>query len=115
MYCIKVIFSQKNYRKTYMIIFSERKCSDPGTPSEGSQLPSNYRLGDTVSFNCSKPGFTPKPVSMLTCIVIGEDLVWDGEVPVCKGANKFLLTISLAITTAFIVFIVFKYGMQSTF
>lgn len=71
------------------IIISERKCSDPGTPPEGSQLPSSYRLGDTVSFNCSKPGFMPMPISMLTCIESGKELTWDGEVPSCKGDAIF--------------------------
>lgn len=87
-------------KKNCTLIISERKCSDPGTPPEGSQLPSSYRLGDTVSFNCSKPGFMPMPVSTLTCIERGEELTWDGEVPSCKGDAIFFQFYLLSLITS---------------
>lgn len=63
------------------MLFSEILCGDPGTPSNGAKVGSDYGFGKTVSFDCNA-GYSIRGSIKRTCKSDGN---WDGTQPTCKG------------------------------
>ena len=44
-----------------------------------------------MHFECNRDGFAPDPVDHIQCVydTIGNQPMWDGVVPVCRGKVKF--------------------------
>ena len=68
-------------------------CPDPGEPSKGKRLDSNFQEGKTVTFECNK-----------NHDLVGNDKIrckggaWSGDVPKCKGDNNLTPSFTSAIT-----------------
>ena len=63
------------------LCFTEIVCRDPGTPSNGMKIGSEFTFGKSVSFEC-KPGYALRGSLKRTC---KSDGTWDGVQPTCNG------------------------------
>ena len=63
------------------------RCEDPGTPGGMRQIVTSYESGQTLSYQCKRPGFTLDggPANRM-CITTGPVTDWDnGDVVTCIG------------------------------
>ena len=61
--------------------FIEIVCGDPGTPSNGMKIGSEFTFGKSVSFECNA-GYALRGSLKRTC---KSDGTWDGVQPTCNG------------------------------
>jgi len=64
-----------------MPVCQEILCGDPGTPTNGAKVGSDYKFGKSVSFECN-PGYALRGSLRRTC---KSDGAWDGTQPTCKA------------------------------
>ena len=58
-------------------------CVDPGVPSNGRRLRSDFDHEKTVTFQCN-PKYRLVGNETIRCL----DGVWSGHLPKCKGSNQ---------------------------
>ncbi|XP_036359320.1 uncharacterized protein LOC115212292 isoform X2 [Octopus sinensis] len=63
-------------------------CSDPGTPPDARQNFTSYEVGNLVQYVCLRPGYKPKPLYPLKCVVINNAAQWNHTTPVCVDVEK---------------------------
>ena len=68
---------------TYMLISTHvaNTCGDPGTPSNGKKVGSDYSVGSQVTYVCNA-GFTLRGDRTRQCQSGG---IWSGTLPSCEG------------------------------
>ncbi|XP_055954398.1 sushi, von Willebrand factor type A, EGF and pentraxin domain-containing protein 1-like [Patella vulgata] len=63
-------------------------CSDPGTSANATQVTDGYGFGQSVSYTCSRSGYTPVPAEPLYCTINSNGQVdWNSTVPTCKDTT----------------------------
>ena len=68
------------------LFLSATRCGDPGTPGGATQIVNSYEGGQSVSYNCTRPGYTPFPPEPRKCTINADGTAtWDGKMPRCKG------------------------------
>ncbi|NXP72415.1 C4BPA protein, partial [Ramphastos sulfuratus] len=61
-----------------------KACRYPGEPDNGRLiLPGNFYLGSAVNFTCNT-GYRLVGSPQIRCVVIGESVVWDKDIPFCE-------------------------------
>ncbi|XP_077190956.1 complement receptor type 2 isoform X2 [Paroedura picta] len=62
----------------------EKSCGNPGEPQNGQLIvPNDILFGSTVHFACSEGHRLIGP-SSIRCIIIGQRVAWDREIPLCQ-------------------------------
>ena len=69
-----------------MILFIA-SCVDPGVPSNGRRLGSDFGHQRTVTFQCN-PKYSLVGNETIRC----HDGVWSGYLPQCKGSNQIKIS-----------------------
>ena len=69
-----------------MILFIA-PCVDPGVPSNGRRLGSDFGHQRTVTFQCN-PKYSLVGNETIRC----HDGVWNGYLPQCKGSNQIKIS-----------------------
>ena len=62
-------------------IFLEGDCPDPGTPTNGTKVGTDYNEGSSVNFTCDI-GYTLMGEQEITCNANGT---WTSATPTCQG------------------------------
>ena len=92
MYRNKALVRTSKNIEFLIIILYIAPCVDPGVPSNGRRLGSDFGHEGTVTFQCNRK-YSLVGNETIRC----QDGVWSGHLPQCKGSNQIKIVLPYTI------------------